>query len=757
MRSHRFPAMPLRALALVAALALPAPGLAATLTGVVKDEGGVAVGNVDIDFIDQCSGDNVFLASDHTAADGTFSITIAAGTYDVHFIPPPGSPLAAGEHTDLIVSANASLGTVTLHPGRLVSGTVLTPGLAAAANVDLKFVNVATDHHTFMSKTLTDLSGHYAIRVPPGTWSVDFRPAAGTTFGDAVRPSLVVGATDISGLSDVLTNGFTLIGNIRTKSGNLKIKNADVSFFDKCTGLKLATSHDNSDVNGNFSVVVPAGDYTFTLDPPACAGVEATRIGTLLVSGSADLGTFALGPAIVVSGIVLAPNGLPLVDAKFKFYDATVLGSPRQGATRDHTDANGHFSIQVPPGTYDINIDPPPGVNALVYHLAAISTGAGNIDLGTLHTTAGLAISGHLQGPGSVPMANVNINVLDHTTRASQRIANDNTDASGNFTVYVSPGVYDLHYDTPACDGMAAGQRDSVIVSASMSLAALALQPGVHVVGHVTDPAALAVAGADLDVFAAGSAVKRYTPGAQTDAAGAYDLFLPTGTYDLHYVPPSTSRSRPAQSLGVPVPGAETLPTTVLANGWLVSGTVRDGGTLVPLAGVTLEFYPGGHFPVLWTPHHVTGTLGTYDVSVDPGTYDIRFVPPVGSGYAEQWLHQVAVGADLPLADMLLSPPSAGVGPGAGASLSLAAPSPNPARRHVSLTFAAPEGEAELTAWDIAGRRVATLWRGRSAAPVTVQWNGARDGGSLLPSGVYLVRLVDSRGASRTRRVTLFQ
>src|SRR5260221_11238461 len=110
----------------------------------------------------------------------------------------------------------------------------------------------------------------------------------------------------------------------------------------------------------------------------------------------------------------------------------------------------------VPRCAYEYNVDPPPGVNALVYHLAALSTGGGGIDIGTLQTTAGLALSGHAQGPGSVPELNVNINVLDHSTRASQRLANDNTDATGNFTGNVSPAGYDIHSETPAVDGLSA-------------------------------------------------------------------------------------------------------------------------------------------------------------------------------------------------------------------------------------------------------------------------------------------------------------
>src|SRR5438067_11878299 len=102
-----------------ALLAAPASGV--TLTGTVKSNTGTAVANVDIDAIDQCTGSNVFIATDHTAADGTFSIQLAAGTYDLHFIPPAGRTLVAGDRQEFVVTTNVSLGTVPLCPGHLLS------------------------------------------------------------------------------------------------------------------------------------------------------------------------------------------------------------------------------------------------------------------------------------------------------------------------------------------------------------------------------------------------------------------------------------------------------------------------------------------------------------------------------------------------------------------------------------------------------------------------------------------------------------
>lgn len=757
MHAHPLNRLWLPAFLLGLTLGVPSVASALTVSGVVKTEAGVAVSNVDLDFIDLCTGDNVFLANDRTAADGTFSITIAAGRYDIHFIPPAGV-LASGDMQGLVLVANAALGTVTLHPGRLVSGTVLTPTLTPAPNVDIKWVDLVADHRVFLSKTVTDAAGHYSIRVPSGSYSMDFRPAAGSLFGDAERLSVVVGLSDIAGLSDVLTTGVAVTGTVRGPS-NTKLKNVDIDLFDDCTGRRIPTAHDNTDINGNFTVIVPPGSYTLALDPPTCDGVEALRQNGVVVSGATALGTYTLRAAVPVSGLVLGPSGLPLVGAKIKFYDVTTVGAPRQGASSDRTDTTGRFSILVPDNTYDVNIEPPVGLNALVYHINNLVTGAGGIDIGTAQLSSGIALSGHVQGPGSNPLLNVNINVLDQVTRVAQRISHDNTDANGNFTVYVNPGVYDLHYDPPVCDLMAPAQAEGVVVTAPTTVPVMNLVTGVHLLGVVTDPSSLPVVNGDLDVYPAGGASKLYTPGDKTSATGNYDVLVPPGTYDIRYVPSSLTRLRPALRSGVALPTNTTLTPTVLANGWLLSGSVRQQSTSLPLGGVAIELYRPRTAFQAWTPHSTTGlgalTLGTYNFAVDAGTYDIRYVAPPGSGLIDAWSYGVTVSGDLGLADVFMIFPNTGVGPGPSTGLSLAAPSPNPARREVRFTFSVPEGDADLSAWDVAGRRVATLWHGRAAAPVTVRWDGTQDGGGPLHAGLYLVRLTDAHGRSQWRRVTL--
>ena len=70
--------------------------------------------------------------------------------------------------------------------------------------------------------------------------------------------------------------------------------------------------------------------------------------------------------------------------------------------------------------------------------------------------------------------------------------------------------------------------------------------------------------------------------------------------------------------------------------------------------------------------------------------------------------------------------------------------SPNPFAGNVTFAFSHPGTaalDAEVTVHDLAGRRVATLWRGLAEPGWTRgEWNGRTDAGSRAPAGVYLVR-----------------
>lgn len=627
---------------------------AATITGVVKNEAGSGLSNVDLDFIDLCSGDNIFLTGDKTAADGSYSVVVPNGTYDIHYTPPTGSTVAAGERQDYIVSANANLGTTTLHPGRLVSGKVQNSAGTGIANVDLKFVSRATSERVYLTKDLTSATGQYSVRVPPGTWDIDFRPPSTSNFVDAERLGLVVGASDISGLVDTVVPGINVTGTIQD-THNIKLKNVDVDLFDSCTGERVATAHDNTDVNGNFSVYVPAGTYSINYDPPRCKALASERFPGQVITAATNMGTTKLDDAFAVSGHVVDHNGAPLFDAKVKFYDEKKAFT-RRATARDRTDATGAYSILVPKSDYTINVEPPVTTDDLVAVQSAIRVN-GPIDLGTTALAAGIPVTGLVVGPTNQPVKNVNINAVDAVTRVALHLAHDASAADGTFRVVMPPGVFDIQYDPPACSNDAPmAQRSMTIAGPLTALPTMHLVTGAHARGIVRDSVGVVQPLVDLDFYPVGSTTKSYTPNDTTAADGSYDTTVIPATYDIRYIPPTGSRLRPALRPNTPLLVNTTLSDTVLASGWLVSGLVNEASTLLPVAGTVVEFYPPGGPVPAWTPHQITDIAGLYNTAVDAGTWDLLYTPPATSILAPRWRRGVVVVADTPLPDTSLLP-----------------------------------------------------------------------------------------------------
>ncbi len=99
-----------------------------------------------------------------------------------------------------------------------------------------------------------------------------------------------------------------------------------------------------------------------------------------------------------------------------------------------------------------------------------------------------------------------------------------------------------------------------------------------------------------------------------------------------------------------------------------------------------------------------------------------------------------------------------GVGPVAAPGAVLSANWPNPFRSSTRLFFTlAEERQVELAVYDVAGRRVKTLFLDRSTpGPHFVDWDGTGRGGKPVASGVYFVQLRTEAGV-RTRTITLMR
>lgn len=328
-----------------------------TLSGTALTSTGAPIALGDINVYDAVTGAKLYTPGDNTTTTGTFAVVVPAGTFHVRVSPPAGLIVVAQQIQNVVVAGNTSVGTITLPPGVQVTGTVRNAQtLAPLAVVDID-VDTPSGVRIITPSDDTNASGVFTVIVPTGTFTFSFSPPPGMLIVGAQIPNVVVGGNLNVGFVN-LSPGFALSGTVR-RPGNLPVALADIDVHNVLGSVRLFTPNDNTDVNGTFTVVVPAGNYRVNIDPGFASQLVAVDVGPIGVSGPATTGTVNLAAGVTLSGTVIGFNGLPLANA-----DIDVL-NPSTGlpisTPSDTTNAAGQYAVVVPPGTWNVLFQAPKG------------------------------------------------------------------------------------------------------------------------------------------------------------------------------------------------------------------------------------------------------------------------------------------------------------------------------------------------------------------------------------------------------------
>ncbi len=195
-----------------------APGF--LLSGTVRRPGGIPVEEVDLDVIASATGEEIWTPGDSTAANGTFSMAVPAGTWDVEICPPFEESLVATDVEGLSVSANQNLGVFNLQSGVVLAGNVTTHTGAPAVGANLDVTFSSSGSSVVTCNDSADSAGNYAVIVPTGTLDVAFQPVNySVPLGVDSHPNLVIsGATALNGTLSPCPFG-TSFGTGRAGSG----------------------------------------------------------------------------------------------------------------------------------------------------------------------------------------------------------------------------------------------------------------------------------------------------------------------------------------------------------------------------------------------------------------------------------------------------------------------------------------------------------------------------------------------------------
>ncbi|MFO8183787.1 MAG: C25 family cysteine peptidase [Candidatus Aegiribacteria sp.] len=182
-------------------------------------------------------------------------------------------------------------------------------------------------------------------------------------------------------------------------------------------------------------------------------------------------------------------------------------------------------------------------------------------------------------------------------------------------------------------------------------------------------------------------------------------------------------------------------PDNILPGGQDILITVTDGGSPVEGVNVTLtdgvDNYGEG---MTFYEEGTTDASGQVTIGIE--------VPSSGTVHIGAWKHDYRYDIASVLIGEGLEEDEA-----PGQDLSISSPCPNPVFSSASVVISVPGGgQAHLAVYDVSGRMVESVFRGRvEEGSLSVQW----DPGSGLASGMYLLRLETPGGSAVTRALVV--
>lgn len=437
------------------------------------------------------------------------------------------------------------------------------------------------------------------------------------------------------------TNTGTITGTITSAETGAALVSKVVAAYDTAGTLRGTAT---SDGTGLYLLTLPAGSYrVLAYDPDGvyatmfdgnAESFETSPLTTVGTSGTVRR-DFALITGGTIFGSVTVSSGSPLANAVIEAYN---LSGTRRGFTT--ANAQGFFSIVLPPGDYKLVAYDPTGSYALSFHREAIAfrdatpitvrARQDSVALFRLQVAAGI-IGSVTDAATGLPLSG--IDVFAYTAEGSL-VSTTTTNANGSFAFSLPPGTYRIvaadpsrNFATGFLGGTAAFETSTVLTlsAGAQTSAQFALSRGATISGRVLDaagnPVANVIAAAyNLDGTLHASAV--------TNANGTYELLVAPGTYKLVvfdsgmvYATRFFGGARDfasASAVGLAAGQALGGFDFSIVTGGRVIGTVRDGSQ--PREGITVGAYDAAGLLVATT---VTNASGSYALVLPPGDYRI--------------------------------------------------------------------------------------------------------------------------------------
>ncbi|HXH41769.1 MAG TPA: carboxypeptidase-like regulatory domain-containing protein, partial [Thermoanaerobaculia bacterium] len=500
-----------------------------------------------------------------TKADGTFSLRVREGTYDVLFTASGFAPRMLRAQA----SASSPPLEVTLEPGVAISGRV-TRGESPVDGVDIFTLNDSPP-----PPVQTGADGRFRITdLAPGKVMLAFKKPA-----ELIQTTRTVTAP-AADITVELPAGGRIAGRVLDKASGQPVKSFDAGLtragaaLMSTPAMRAFTTDD-----GTFAIDgAPVGSHTLSVTAP---GYVMARVPNINVeSGKSVEGIeVALEAGVRVSGHVTGPDGGPA---------GGVLVRVDPAASTRGAAMNPPFTLTDPDGGYVLDsLDSGPTTLAFsrsglvtVRKSVTLSGSSAEVDA---QLGAGLSIAGVVMLDGGAPVPNAEVrawSAADASGKSSQ------TDEAGTFVI---PGAAPGHYEiTASRAGFGSAALHDVEIPAAGALR-LVIQRGGVITGRLTGLTPAELQSASVQAWSSDGGNASASP----DENGSYRIDGATaGTVRVAAsVKPLAGSARNAVTKVVQLdPGATVNVDFDFSAQITISGRVTRNG--MPLPGVAVSFAP---------------------------------------------------------------------------------------------------------------------------------------------------------------------
>jgi len=387
---------------------------------------------------------NINVPIDSNSATGVITTTL-------NFAPPLVLENIVGQKIYRLVSPAGNFSPVTATllvtnapTAQTLSGTVYSNGITPLPNAVV--VVLPPGGNGYVAAGVADSNGHYSINVNPGSY-VLLAAMPDYFIDQSAAPQVTL----TNGMS--ATNDFSLTSGTVTISGNMY----DAGNSNGVGGLMFQVQSGTlfgvgfTDTNGNYSIAVSPGFWTISPNkerlPPRAYVVSQNSLQVDTTGGAVTNANIALykGNALFY-GRITDNASTPFANIVFAGSD-----SNNQYSAKGYSDANGNYAVAVLGDTNTSwNANPNDSDNTALASYILNSFSPTNISVGqairqnyvALPVTA--SISGRVLDNFGNPVVGVSLNADAVLDGVSYQALSGQTDDSGNYTLGVASGAWQV-------------------------------------------------------------------------------------------------------------------------------------------------------------------------------------------------------------------------------------------------------------------------------------------------------------------------